>query len=328
MRFWWVNQNQTYEQETSGGYLWSPKRNSDGGRNPFYESMREVSPGDLILSYEGGHIRAVGIAQSYCYECPKPAEFGSAGRNWNAIGWRVDVVYRAFANQVRPSDYIDRLRPHLPSRYSPLQTTGRGNQGVYLTELPVPLMHVITGLVGNELSLLVNTQLAEEPPIGQLAKQEAGLIEWEEQVANQLSADNLIPETERRTLIQARRGQGLFKEHVRALERCCRITQVARLEHLRASHIKPWRDSNNTERLNGENGLLLTPTIDHLFDRGFISFEDNGKLLVSPVAHKPSLERMGIPIDSTFNSGGFSGGQKTFLDFHRNYVFLESRRTE
>jgi putative restriction endonuclease len=60
------------------------------------------------------------------------------------------------------------------------------------------------------------------------------------------------------------------------IERCCRITGVNNLAHLRASHCKPWRDSNNEERLHGENGLLLTPTIDHLFDRGFISFENAG----------------------------------------------------
>jgi hypothetical protein len=68
------------------------------------------------------------------------------------------------------------------------------------------------------------------------------------------------------------------------------------IEHLRASHCKPWRDSDDSERLDGENGLLLTPSIDHLFDRGFISFENNGRLLVSPVAHQPSLEKMGVPV--------------------------------
>ena len=52
MRYWWVNQNQTYRHEVQGGYLWSPKRNANGGRNPFYESMREVAPGDLILSFK------------------------------------------------------------------------------------------------------------------------------------------------------------------------------------------------------------------------------------------------------------------------------------
>ena len=51
MRYWWVNQNQTYRHEVQGGYLWLPKRNANGARNPFYESMREVAPGDLIFSF-------------------------------------------------------------------------------------------------------------------------------------------------------------------------------------------------------------------------------------------------------------------------------------
>lgn len=79
-----------------------------------------------------------------------------------------------------------------------------------------------------------------------------------------------------------------------AIEQRCRITGVTNPVHLVASHCKPWRDANNTERLNGENGLLLTPSIDHLFDRGFIGFEATGKLIISPVAHPPSLDRMGI----------------------------------
>lgn len=78
-----------------------------------------------------------------------------------------------------------------------------------------------------------------------------------------------------------------------AIERHCRITRVDKPEHLRASHCKPWRDCNtNQERLDGENGLLLTPSIDHLFDHGFISFEDSGRLIISPVADMTSLERI------------------------------------
>jgi hypothetical protein len=71
--------------------------------------------------------------------------------------------------------------------------------------------------------------------------------------------------------------------------------------------------------------LLLTPTIDHLFDRGFISFEADGKLLVSPVAHGPSLERMGVAVGGRVNVGGFSEGQRGYLEFHRERVFLEAR---
>lgn len=100
------------------------------------------------------------------------------------------------------------------------------------------------------------------------------------------------------------------------------MTGVTRAEHLRASHCKPWRDSSNEERLDGENGLLLTPSIDHLFDRGFISFRDDGRLLVSPVAHAASLERMGVPVNRRMDVGGFSAQQGRFLEYHRDAVFL------
>lgn len=134
----------------------------------------------------------------------------------------------------------------------------------------------------------------------------------------------IIPETEKAALIRARRGQGIFRENVLGIEKSCRITKVDNPVHLIGSHIKPWRDSSNDERLDGENGLLLTPSIDHLFDRGFISFEGDGRLLVSPVADRISLKRMGIPVGDDFNVGGFSRGQKRFLEFHRESVFLQA----
>jgi putative restriction endonuclease len=126
--------------------------------------------------------------------------------------------------------------------------------------------------------------------------------------------------------IPARRGQGLFKQRVMLIERRCRVTGVDNPIHLFASHCKPWRNSTNEERLNGENGLLLTPSIDHLFDRGFIGFEDSGRLIVSPVAHRPSLERMGIDTRGAVNVGEFTEGQRRYLEFHRNSVLLRAVR--
>lgn len=108
------------------------------------------------------------------------------------------------------------------------------------------------------------------------------------------------------------------------VERECRITKVDNPAHLVGSHIKPWRDSGNEERLDGENGLLLTPMIDHLFDRGFITFRDDGRLLVSPVADLVSLRRMGVPAEA--DVGGFSRGQRGYLAFHRDEVFLAAGR--
>jgi hypothetical protein len=109
------------------------------------------------------------------------------------------------------------------------------------------------------------------------------------------------------------------------VENGCRITGITNPIHLRASHCKPWRDSSNEERLNGENGLLLTPTMDHLFDRGFISFEDSGLVIISPVAHTPSLNRLGMPTDRVINVGTSTQGQKQFLDYRRESVLLQAR---
>jgi putative restriction endonuclease len=320
MRYWWVNQNQTYHHEVQGGYLWSPKRNANGARNPFYESMREVAPGDLIFSFMDTRILAVGIAQSYCWESPKPLEFGNAGQNWENIGWKVKVTFRELASKVRPKDHIDILRPLLPERYSPLQPNGNGLQSVYLTEVPTRLAQVLIGLIGQEVAPIALAARDVKPVSAD------DLDFWEGKLEQELVNDSTVRETERMSIIRARNGQGLFKERVSKIESRCRITGVENPVHLVASHCKPWRDSTNEERLNGENGLLLTPSIDHLFDRGFIGFEDNGELIISPVAHRPSLQRMGIDTTKVTNVGGFSGGQKQFLDFHRSAVLLQSAR--
>ena len=61
MRYWWVNQNQTYRAEVRGSFMWSPKQNANGARNQFYENMREVSPGDVVFSFCDTRIKAIGV---------------------------------------------------------------------------------------------------------------------------------------------------------------------------------------------------------------------------------------------------------------------------
>ena len=215
-----------------------------------------------------------------------------------------------------------KLKTLLPSKYSPLQASGRGLQGVYLTSLSEDLFRGLAALIGPELLQLANESVEElDVPFRESVD---GLFEWEERLQQLVENDDSLEQTEREQVVMARRGQGRFKANVRLLESGCRFTKVDRIEHLRASHIKPWRDCDTSDaRLDGENGLLLTPTMDHLFDRGFLSFEDGGELLVSPVAHHLSLERMGVPAEGT-NCGGFSHGQRTYLEYHRESVFLRS----
>ena len=326
MRYWWVNQNQTFRHEIGGGYLWSPKRNTNGARNPFYESMREVSPDDLVFSFVDTRIAAIGIAKSYCWECPKPAEFGSAGEYWENVGWRVTVSFTTLLHRVRPKDHMGVLRSLLPDRYSPLQSNGNGNQALYLTEIPQGFAEVIIGLIGEEAHILLSRPIEAARIEGNPMVSGDDLDIWEQRLEQQVEKDRSVPETDREAIIRARCGQGLFKQRVIRIERKCRITGVENLTHLIASHCKPWRDASNEERLDGENGLLLTPSVDHLFDRGFIGFENSGELIISPIAHTPSLQRMGIETEHRVNVGLFTEGQKHFLEFHRNSVLLRANR--
>jgi hypothetical protein len=235
----------TFRQEFEGAYLWSPKQNANGARNPFYESMREVSPGDLILCFVDAKLAAVGIASSYCYESPKPEEFGNAGLNWHAIGWRVRVSFQRLRNTVRLKDHISRLAAFLLDRYSPLQVNGNGNQAVYLTELPEPLFNAIEALIGSEIGHFRQITAAAPTQDRQLVA--ADLDIWGRHLENTIEADQSVDPTERESLIAARRGQGIFKQRVMHAERMCRITKVDNPAHLRASHCKPWRDSSNQD---------------------------------------------------------------------------------
>lgn len=249
MRYWWVNQKQTYRHEVPGGYLWSPKRKANGDRNPFYDFMREVAPSDIVFSFADALIKAVGIAASYAYEAPKPLEFRQAGAYWDKIGWRVDVRFVELRLPLRPSENMAVLAPLLPDRYAPLRPGGDGLQNLYLTTISAPFAAALIDLIGSEArDVVLGRRVAEELPI----QPGIGLVEWEEHEIEQVQSDTRILDTTRQALVLARRGQGLFKDRVRKIERACRITGVDRVEHLRASHCKPWRDSTNDERLNGK----------------------------------------------------------------------------
>jgi predicted restriction endonuclease len=182
-------------------------------------------------------------------------------------------------------------------------------------------MHALSNLIGSGLRDLMTMTVQKDEAL----RDSESAIKWQEHLERQLERDDTLQETDKQQLVLARRGQGVFKKNVRLLEQACRITKVDRLEHLRASHIRPWRDSDNEMRLSGENGLLLTPSVDHLFDRGFISFEDSGRLLISPIADRTSLSRMGIETQANVNVGRFSEEQRKQLEYHRSNVFLAAR---
>lgn len=128
--------------------------------------------------------------------------------------------------------------------------------------------------------------------------------------------------TSAKKLTEVRTKQGLFKRRLLSFEKECRITGIADLRFLRASHMKPWSAcETGNERVDGANGLLLTPHADFLFDRGWITFTKAGRIECS--THLPSevIKRIGLNLKSRRGTGEFSDEQQTYLAFHQSHVY-------
>jgi hypothetical protein len=235
----------------------------------------------------------------------------------------VNVGYAQLQFPIVPKQHIATLRPLLPSKYSPLQHDGNGLQSVYLAEISAPFAASIESLLndaGNKVQASVETASSEVLA----TTPDAVLAAIDNQVETSIAQSVSIEATEKEQLVLARRGQGRFRQKVLCIESSCRVTGVADPRFLIASHIQPWRCSSNAERLDGENGLMLSPAIDFLFDRGFIAFADDGILLISPVVNDGIVEKLGLAIGVPIKCGLFSAKQKQYLSFHRANVFLQS----
>lgn len=137
-----------------------------------------------------------------------------------------------------------------------------------------------------------------------------------EECANQLKD---LERTEREAIIQSRVGQGLFRKSVLALWEGCAVTGIADPRVLIASHVKPWRDSTNEERLDPHNGLALIPNLDALFDAGIITFGLDGRLVASHFVDPRVLEVMGVQNGMRLRK--LPQRLKRYLCYHHEYVF-------
>ena len=135
-----------------------------------------------------------------------------------------------------------------------------------------------------------------------------------------------LKETEREAVVKSRIGQGLFrKELIKKYNSSCVITGINEKKLLIASHIKPWAVCTNAERLSVENGLLLSPTFDKLFDCGLISFADSGRILISSQLSAQVVSKLHISVTDTFNLKS-SQELKKNLEYHRDVVFTTQGR--
>lgn len=307
-RYWWVNHKLTARHEIDGGYLWSPKKPARRPSNVSHDNMTQAAPGDVVFSHAEGRIGAVGVVVDRVRTAVMPVESGHKGEGRSEAGWLLPVRFETLVRPLAPREHMAQLSSALPAKHAPLRASGERKQGVYLAQVPARLAAALRELLGGQLQKI----------------EEEIAIETDEQLTDAAIEEQIwqrpdLAPREKRQQVSARLGQGAFRENVERIEQACRVTGVLDRRHLRASHIKPWRLCDDRERLDGCNGLLLSPHIAHLFLRGHISFADDGRPLIS--RHLNPSVVTAWALDATRPLQPFGAEQCGYLEFHRRNVF-------
>lgn len=176
---------------------------------------------------------------------------------------------------------------------------------------PAPWSIRFDGITGYErLHRLLQRTAAIARVLGQ-----QGLCEFEAANRNPPSATEAVREVVQRV------GQDIFRQSLIAYwGGRCAVTGLDVAELLRASHIKPWAAcESDGERLDVFNGLLLAPHLDAAFDKGLLSFSDDGSMLRSAALSEQQWVRLGV------DGGGLrvalAEPHRVYLRWHRGHVF-------
>jgi putative restriction endonuclease len=294
MAYWWVSQQEMFKDQRLGHYLWAPIENEARQSYFHWRNMAEVRPGDVIFSYVDGAFPAVGVARSEPYEADRPK--GLNFPEGTAKGRKIDVNYRDFNPPSGLKPVVEMLAPHLPVKRSPLRHDGSDYDG-YLFALDGRAGRLLLDYLGS--------------PVGQAGDESISAIVL-------TSGSDM---STRRALAASRMGLGDFRKGVfKIWDGKCAITRSSQPELLKARHIKPWRDSNNEERLDPYNGLLLSPLYDAAFTTGLISFDFSGRLVLSSAVSNFQWDLLGLRRTAWLEH--LKEEHQPYLAYHRQQVFL------
>lgn len=301
IQYWWVNHKQTFKEEIDRGYMWSPKKEADGRVSQFYNYMKEAAPGDFVVSYANTKSSYIGIVTDYAVNFPRPEGFDQKAKYWSDGGWMVKVKWYKTNGKFSAKNELEHIRDNLPKKYSPVSLkNGNGNQKAYFSKIN----EAIFGHVAKVSDFNINEQYT-------LTR---STFENDNESLN-------IKDTEYTSMRKTRVGQDQFRKSLFKNKGFCVITGVVNPSLLIASHIKPWQFCESaSERLDPYNGLLLTPHIDCLFERGLISFNNNGEVLLS--SHLSEDERTAFGLSNVKQVEPFDEGYHTYLEYHRENKYL------
>lgn len=298
MACWWVFQNSTYKEESEGSFLWAPKVDR-GGNTPYHwKTMIQLEDGDIVFSCVKQKIVAISTVINSAYSFDKPFHDTNLDNSWETEGYKADLIFTELETPIDLRTIRDTLMPMMPASHAPLNRNGTGNQGY---------LYPISDAIGNYLVSL---------------SEKSNDITLEEKEISDIKHSNKIEDTVKESLVQSRVGQGGFRKDLLTYwENQCAVTALKLPEILKASHIKPWKFSNNYERLDPNNGLLLSPHYDEAFDKGFISFADDGSIIFSDRLIEEHVNALGFSSDDTIQKP-LTPAQKEYLQYHRSERLL------
>lgn len=154
------------------------------------------------------------------------------------------------------------------------------------------------------------------------ALETVGINPIEERQIEEIKSAN-ISKTEKESLVVSRIGQGFFRKNLIKKYKYCLITGIRDERLLLASHIKPWRSSTNEERLSADNGLLLSPLYDRLFDEGLITFDKNLHIEVSSDISKADEEIIFQNKNICLNINPSENFLKN-MKYHNDFIFRKN----
>ena len=298
-----VMQGRTYNEENEAGIIWTTQIDQAGNRQHSWERMREVRQGDKVFHYVNGYMVAVSSATADCVESENPIE--QHNNNLNQMGYLVTLNYYELEVPLRIADHFDVIEPLLPIKYSAFQANGLGNQG-YLYPCNDELTIQLLELIGE-----ANIYVPDEEQL----RLSMDSIEMN----NHNPLVPLITSTESEVKTKIRVGQSKFREKLEPIwQNACPICGIRLRDTLRASRAKPWKDSTNEERLDPYNGILLCCNHDSLYNKGYISFNAKGKILISEKIEEKDYDRFLLNTDIKIPT---EVEHKPYFNWHKKYIF-------
>ncbi|ODP31105.1 HNH endonuclease [Pandoraea sp. ISTKB] len=295
MNFYWVNVGVTINEVCKGHFLWAPEASQTKSGNvkhlDHWDNVASVRQGDVIFCCHNKAITHIATAREDAFKADRPASRSFVA--WGVSGHQVNVALRELQTPIIRDEIATDFISHFDERCVPRVFTSNATlKQIYMARLPADAGVYLLDRA-NAISL------------------------FEESIFSASKGFHKIGKTTREAIVKARVGQGRFRtDLLRRWSNRCALTGLSNTDLLVASHIHAWSLCDNDDRINPDNGLLLASHIDRLFDRGHISFDDRGEMLIGETLS--AADRSILALDRCTRLRSLTDGNRTFLAKHRD----------